>query len=54
MRNEKISFAKLKLTNNKQLAANHRQNPVRLFNSISRFFSKISLFLDDSYSQFNA
>lgn len=31
MRNEKISFSKLKLTNNKQLPTNHPQNQVKFF-----------------------
>jgi len=31
MRNEKISFAKLKLTNNKQLSTSQRQNQVKFF-----------------------
>lgn len=49
MKNEKISFSKLKLTNNKQLSLNNPQNQVRTFNV--KFLTKLNfVVLDDSYT----
>jgi len=54
MRNEKISFSKLKLTNNKQLAISQRQNQVWILISNNHNMFCLFVFLDDSDSEFNA
>ena len=46
MRNEKISFSKLKLTNNKQLPTGHPQNQVRTF-SFKFYFQSVVYYSDD-------
>jgi hypothetical protein len=56
MRNEKISFAKLKLTNNKQLSCDHPQNQVRNVHVIIETGKEcnVHVFLDDSHIEFHA